>query len=146
MGEEKDEIQGIKSEPQEGSQMRLVPPGADAVPASPPPRPAPYLVKSTSKPLDKQQGGRCQDHVAVKYRYITVGRKQLPVLRELRGRTAGRNDTFWANVASVGDDLCELGKGLAAKTYETKTRGELKGILIEARIMILNERYEIINL
>lgn len=54
-----------------------------------------------------------------RYRLVSIGKKQLPDPEHGRGR----NNTFWATVTAVGDDLHSLEKGLGEKTYETKTRG-----------------------
>ncbi|KAJ7730084.1 hypothetical protein DFH07DRAFT_849355 [Mycena maculata] len=53
------------------------------------------------------------------YRLITIGKKTLPDPDVHRGR----KESFWATVVAVGDDLNSLEKGMAEKTYETKTRG-----------------------
>ncbi|KAL0579935.1 hypothetical protein V5O48_002106 [Marasmius crinis-equi] len=85
---------GVKEE----DEMRLVSPGADAVPAS--------------APISQHK----------KYRLVTIGKKKLPEASS-GGSGRGRKDTFWATVTKVGDDLDALEKGLGDKTYETKTRG-----------------------
>lgn len=60
-----------------------------------------------------------QNKAKKRYRLVSIGKKQLPDPEHGRGR----NNTFWATVTAVGDDLHTLEKGLGEKTYETKTRG-----------------------
>ncbi|KAF8887115.1 hypothetical protein BD779DRAFT_1611599 [Infundibulicybe gibba] len=84
-----------KSEPD--SEMKILQPGADAVPA-----PAPL------------------DDPRQHFRLITIGKKQLP---DTNAPQAGKRGVFWATVTSVGDDLQLLEKGLGEKSYQTKTRG-----------------------
>ncbi|KAK1216625.1 hypothetical protein PQX77_020745 [Marasmius sp. AFHP31] len=92
-GDEKTE-DGVKAE----DDMKLLPAGADAVPAP--------ATTTHSK----------------KFRLITVGKKKLPEAGS-NGAGKGGKETFWATVAKVGDDLDSLERGLGEKTYETKTRG-----------------------
>lgn len=81
--------------------MNLVSEGADAVPAP-----------STTNEKNKH------------FRLIAVGKKQLPDPDAGGGgKGGGRKATFWATVATVGDDLKKLEDGLGGKEYETKTRG-----------------------
>lgn len=89
------------NEPDEDAHMKVLAPGADAVP--------------TREPLDQSKK---------RFRLITVGKKQLPD-PEAGGPGKGRKETFWATVTSVGDDLESLEQGLGEKKYETKTRGML---------------------
>ena len=86
----------------EDTEMEVIQPGADAVPAAADPD-----IKNT------------------KYRLITVGKKRLP---DPKAKTPGRGNSkekFWATVTAVGDDLDSLEAGLEAKSYETKTRGRV---------------------
>jgi hypothetical protein len=83
----------------EDAGMKVLAPGADAVPAP--------ATQNKSKKY---------------YRFVTVGKKHLPD-PEVGGKGTGRKQVFWADVTSVGDDLHALEKGLGEKTYETKTRG-----------------------
>ncbi|KAF8153751.1 hypothetical protein B0H34DRAFT_65395 [Crassisporium funariophilum] len=83
---------------EEESEMKVLAPGADAVPA-------PDNSNSSKK----------------HFRMITVGKKKLPEPPNSSGGSR-RNDNFWATVTTVGDDLQSLEKGLGEKTYETKTR------------------------
>ncbi|TEB20125.1 hypothetical protein FA13DRAFT_1645428 [Coprinellus micaceus] len=79
----------------EEAEMRVLSPGADAVPAP--------VTRNTTKQY---------------YRLVTIGKKKLP---DPHG--AGRKETFWGTVTSLGEDLHGLVEGLGPKTYETKTRG-----------------------
>ena len=88
----------------EDTEMEVIQPGADAVPASADPD-----IKNT------------------KYRLITVGKKRLP-----DPKAPGRGNSkekFWATVTAVGDDLDSLEAGLEAKSYETRTRGRVNILL-----------------
>lgn len=89
----------VDNEDDEDVEMKVLAPGADAVPAH--------------EELDEPKK---------RFRLITVGKKQLPD-PEQGGSGKGRKETFWATVTSVGDDLHSLEQGLGEKTYETKTRG-----------------------
>lgn len=80
--------------------MNLLSAGADAVPAA-------------------ETTGETKKH----FRLISVGKKTLPDPEEGGGRGKGRKATFWATVATVGQDLKKLEGGLGGKEYETKTRG-----------------------
>lgn len=76
--------------------MSLLSAGADAVPAA-------------------ETTGETKKH----FRLISVGKKTLPDPEKGKGRKA----TFWATVATVGEDLKKLESGLGGKEYQTKTRG-----------------------
>ncbi|KAL0071273.1 hypothetical protein AAF712_001839 [Marasmius tenuissimus] len=86
---------GVKAE----DDMRLLPAGADAVPAP--------ATTTQSK----------------KFRLITVGKKKLPEAGSGGAGKGRKPETFWATVVKVGNDQDSLEKGLGEKTYETKTRG-----------------------
>lgn len=102
--EKAEESTGIKGKPEpelaEEAEMKVVQPGADAVPA-----PAP--VKESK----------------AKYRLVTIGKKHLPDPEKIGARGGARKEVFWATVTAIGDDLEQLQSGLGPKTYETKTRG-----------------------
>ncbi|EAU86308.2 hypothetical protein CC1G_08032 [Coprinopsis cinerea okayama7 len=83
----------------EEAEMKVLSPGADAVPAP--------VTRRTTKQF---------------HRVISIGKKRLPD-PENAGSTGRRKETFWGVVTSVGDDLHGLAEGLGPKTYETKTRG-----------------------
>ncbi|THU89136.1 hypothetical protein K435DRAFT_830440 [Dendrothele bispora CBS 962.96] len=88
----------LKDEESSDSDMTLLEPGVDAVPA-----PADHTQKK-------------------KYRLITVGKKKLPGPVH-GGAGKGRKETFWTTVTRVGEDLDQVEKGLDQRSYETKTRG-----------------------
>ncbi|KAF9478230.1 hypothetical protein BDN70DRAFT_880182 [Pholiota conissans] len=88
----------VKAEDAEN--MKVLAPGADAVPA---PEPTKFKKKF--------------------YRLITVGKKRLPDPDSPGTGGSKRKEMFWATVTAVGDDLSQLAEGLGEKTYETKTRG-----------------------
>jgi hypothetical protein len=92
--EEASEAEKPGMEIEGNDEMKLIEPGADAVPA-----PAQKTAKK-------------------KFRIINVGKKQLPDPEH-----AGRKDAFWAIISSVGQDLSKIGEELGSKDYETKTRG-----------------------
>jgi len=85
----------------EGGRMKVLGPGADAVPA-------PEETNVIRKP----------------FRLIAVGKKSLPDPEAGGGgKGGGRKQLFWATITTVGDDLHKLEEGLGEKSYETKTRG-----------------------
>lgn len=86
----------------EETEMKVLQPGADAVPAATDPN-----IKSK------------------KYRLITDGKKKLPDPEETAPGRGNSKETFWATVTAVGDDLDALEAGLGKKSYETKTRGSM---------------------
>lgn len=102
--EKAEESSGIKGKPDpekfEGTELKVLEAGADAIPA--PARP---------------------DNFTQKYRLITVGKKHLPDPKKLADGSR-KKEIFWATVTAVGNNLEELHSGLGPKTYETKTRGQ----------------------
>jgi len=86
----------------EEAEMKVLAPGADAVPAP-----------------DKEYSMRKH------FRLTTIGKKRLPDPQSPGASGTGRKELFWATVTAVGDDLNSLEKGLGEKSYETKTRGSL---------------------
>ena len=89
-----------KSDPTktEEAEMKVLAPGADAVPS--------WAPRATSNQF---------------YRLITIGKKKLPNPSSSVGK---RKETFWATVTSVGDNLGNLVEKLGPREYETKTRGD----------------------
>lgn len=83
-------------------EMNLLSAGADAVPAA-------------------ETTGETKKH----FRLISVGKKTLPDPEEGGRKGKGRKATFWATVATVGEDLKNLESDLRGKEYETKTRGRV---------------------
>lgn len=95
------ENQNEKTEVTEEGELKLLSPGADAVPAA-------ETTNVSKKP----------------FRLIAVGKKCLPDPEAGGGgKGGGRKQIFWATITTVGDDLHKLEEGLGSKTYETKTRG-----------------------
>jgi hypothetical protein len=90
-----------KSDPSmtEEAEMKVLQPGADAVPAR--------VTRRTTK-----------QH----YRLLSIGKKRLPDPEEPSGK-GKRKETFWATVTTIGDDLAKLAERLGPEEYETKTRG-----------------------
>ena len=88
-----------KEDPGDKESLKLLRPGADAIPA-----PALHSAKQH-------------------YRLITVGKKRLPDPEALGARGGKSKENFWATVTAVGDDLSALEPGFEAQQYETKTRG-----------------------
>lgn len=86
--------------PEESENMKVLEPGADAVPA---PEPINWKKKF--------------------YRLITVGKKRLPDPESSGKEASKRKEMFWATVTAVGEDLKSLVDELGPKSYETKTRG-----------------------
>ena len=92
-------------------EMQLISEGADAVPA-------PQTANESKK----------------KFRLIPIGKKSLPDPEASGGgKGGGRKQVFWATVATIGDDLKTLQDGLGEKTYETKTRGQCRGLSLDHR-------------
>ncbi|KAH9950999.1 hypothetical protein B0H21DRAFT_413389 [Amylocystis lapponica] len=90
---------GTKQE--ENSDMKVLSPGADAVPAP--------------ETTDEQK-----KH----FRLLVVGKKSLPDPEAGgSGKGSGRNQVFWATITTIGEDLIKLQEGLGEKEDETKTRG-----------------------
>ncbi|KAF8202432.1 hypothetical protein BJ912DRAFT_944787 [Pholiota molesta] len=86
--------------PEESENMKVLEPGADAVPAP--------------EPTDSQKKF---------YRLVTVGKKKLPDPESAGKEGSKRKEMFWATVTAVGEDLKSLVDELGPKMYDTKTRG-----------------------
>ena len=95
-------IEKVDPSKREEAGMKVLAPGADAVPAP-----------------DKEYSMKKQ------FRLITIGKKRLPDPQSPGANESRRKELFWATVTAVGDDLTLLEKGLGEKSYETKTRGPL---------------------
>ena len=92
----------IDSSKRDEAEMKVLAPGADAVPAA-------DNEYSTKK----------------HFRLMSIGKKRLPDPQSPGANESRRKDIFWSTVTAVGDDLTSLEKGLGEKSYETKTRGAL---------------------
>ncbi|KAF7768341.1 hypothetical protein Agabi119p4_7584 [Agaricus bisporus var. burnettii] len=95
---------GIKGkadpEKEEEAEMKVLEPGADAVPSS--------------APLEQAKQ---------KYRLITIGKKRLPDPEKIGARGGRHKEVFWGTVTAQGDNLDELRSVFGPKEYSTKTRG-----------------------
>jgi hypothetical protein len=91
-----------KADPEmaEAAEMKVLEPGADAIPA-----PA---------PLDESNQ---------KYRLVTIGKKHLPDPEKIGARGGRQKEIFWGTITAQGDNLDELRSVFGPKEYETKTRG-----------------------